>query len=70
MYDTANSETNLSLLKRLKLQPWDEQAWGEFVDRYGAKIVSWCRHWGLQDSDAADVCQTVLLKLSKEIRTD
>jgi len=67
MKETANSETSLSLLKRLKLQPTDEQAWRDFVARYGKKILAWCRYWGLQESDAADVCQTVLLKLSREI---
>ena len=67
MNDAANSETNLSLLKRLKLQPTDEQAWREFVARYGRKVQAWCRQWGLQEADSADVCQTVLLKLSKEI---
>ena len=67
MKDAANSETSLSLLKRLKLKPTDEQAWREFVARYGKRILAWCRQWGLQESDAADVCQTVLLKLSKEI---
>ncbi len=67
MVDVSNSVTSLTLLKRLKVQPTDEQAWREFVTRYGKKIQAWCRHWGLQESDAADVCQTVLLKLAKEM---
>ena len=67
MKQHANSETSLSLLKRLKVQPTDEQAWREFVSRYGNNILAWCRHWGLQESDAADVSQIVLTKLIREI---
>lgn len=67
MNKSANLETSLSLLKRLKLQPTDELAWREFVKRYGKRILSWCRNWGLQDADAADVTQTVLLKLARDI---
>ena len=67
MDEISNTATSLSLLGRLKLQPTDQRAWEEFVARYGKKILSWCRNWGLQESDAADVCQTVLLKFSKEI---
>lgn len=62
------SVTSLTLLKRLKVQPNDEQAWKDFVQRYGSRVLVWCRQWGLQESDAADVCQTVLLKLAKEMR--
>ena len=67
MKDSSNSKTSLSLLKRLKVQPADEQAWRDFVSRYGKKILAWCRYWGLQESDAADVSQVVLTKLAKEI---
>jgi len=63
----SDSETSLSLLKRLKLQPTDERAWHDFAERYGRKILGWCRYWGLQDADAADVTQTVLLKMAKNI---
>ena len=38
-----------------------------FVDRYGRKIYAWCRHWGLQESDAQDVTQTVLLDLARQM---
>ena len=67
MSGPAKSETSFSLLKKLKLQPADELAWHEFVERYGAKILGWCRHWGLQDADAADVTQAVLVKLVQNI---
>lgn len=67
MKPRSDSQTSLSLLKRLKVQPADEEAWREFVARYGKKVLGWCRHWGLQEADAADVAQNVLLKLSREI---
>jgi DNA-directed RNA polymerase specialized sigma24 family protein len=67
MPDPASDETSLSLLKRLKHSPTDETAWSEFVDRYGGRIFRWCRHWGMQDSDAAVVTQSVLMKLARNI---
>lgn len=64
----SHLETSLSLLKRLKQQPADQQAWEDLVERYGSRILLWCRRWGLQDADAADVTQAVLLKLAKGIQ--
>jgi RNA polymerase sigma-70 factor (ECF subfamily) len=49
--------------------PADHSAWTEFVERYGARIQSWCRQWGLQEADAQDVAQTVLLKLLRAVQT-
>ena len=68
MGEATNTNTSLTLLKRLQTQPHDQQAWRDFASRYGSKIRAWCRSWGLQESDAADVCQTVLLKLAGEMR--
>jgi RNA polymerase sigma-70 factor (ECF subfamily) len=63
MNATANSMTSTTLLVRLQQSPSDEAAWAEFVERYGQRIQGWCLKWGLQDADAQDVAQTVLLKL-------
>jgi RNA polymerase sigma factor (sigma-70 family) len=63
----ATSQTNVSLLGRLCQNPGDQAAWEAFVDRYGPKIFAWCRHWGLQEADAQDVTQDVLLKLAQKI---
>jgi RNA polymerase sigma-70 factor (ECF subfamily) len=49
--------------------PPDQAAWGEFAERYGRKIYSWCRRWQLQEADAEDVTQLVLLKLAQKMRT-
>jgi RNA polymerase sigma-70 factor (ECF subfamily) len=40
-----------------------EDGWAAFVDRYGPKIYAWCRARGLQQADANDVLQNVLLRL-------
>src|SRR5205085_6200505 len=39
-----------------------------FVEHYGAKIYAWCRRWDLQEADAQDVTQNVLLKLAEKLR--
>lgn len=69
MADTADLSTSITLLSRLRHCPTDEAAWEEFVRRYGPTIGRWCRRWGLQDADADDVTQNVLLKLSKQLRS-
>ena len=58
-----DADTSLSLLERLQKNPNDPQAWNLFVERYQPRIRAWCLHWGLQDSDADDVAQEVLVKL-------
>jgi RNA polymerase sigma-70 factor (ECF subfamily) len=67
MSHEANSWTSPTLLGRLRTHPTDQTAWAEFVARYGKKIYGWCRRWNLQDADAADVTQAVLLKLAREM---
>jgi RNA polymerase sigma factor (sigma-70 family) len=57
------SKTSLTLLGRLASLPPDQAAWREFVDRYGPRIIQWCRAWGLQEADIFDVSQAVLTKL-------
>jgi RNA polymerase sigma factor (sigma-70 family) len=65
----ALDRTSASLLGRLRNQPTDQDAWSEFVDRYGARIYGWCRRWHLQDADAKDVTQTVLASLCHKMKT-
>jgi RNA polymerase sigma-70 factor (ECF subfamily) len=57
------STTSVTLLGRLRHDPTDHAAWSDFVARYGPKILQWCRRWHLQEADAQDVAQDVLLKL-------
>jgi RNA polymerase sigma-70 factor (ECF subfamily) len=65
----ANSGTSPSLLWRLQLMPTDALAWTEFMNRYGPRIVAWCRQWRLQEADTQDVAQTVMLKLLRAMQT-
>jgi RNA polymerase sigma-70 factor (ECF subfamily) len=67
--DASAEETRLSLLRRLQQQPADQTAWNEFVARYGPKILAWCRRWALQEADAQDIAQVVLLRLSVKLRS-
>ncbi len=57
-------QTSVTLLGRLRSDPKDQAAWNDFVARYSPKILQWCYGWGLQESDAQDVTQNVLLKLN------
>jgi RNA polymerase sigma-70 factor (ECF subfamily) len=68
---TAPSElrTSPTLLGLLRRDPTDEAAWARFVDRYGPTIYDWCRQRGLQEADAQDVTQNVLLKLAAKMPT-
>src|SRR4051794_3197062 len=69
MMDAPDLRTSATLLGRLRHQPTDQVAWGQFVDRYGATIYGWCRRWNLQDSDAKDVTQAVLATLCIKMKT-
>jgi RNA polymerase sigma-70 factor (ECF subfamily) len=62
------SATRATLLARLRRDPTDQAAWGEFVEHYGRRIYRWCRQWKLQDADAEDVTQDILVKLARKLR--
>jgi RNA polymerase sigma-70 factor (ECF subfamily) len=68
MAHADGSTTDVSLLFRLNHDPSDQDAWGRFVDRYGAKVYGWCRAWRLQEADARDLTQAVLAKLAVQLR--
>ena len=63
-----SSHTSQSLLSQLRHQPADSDSWKRFVDIYEPKIRRWCRGWGLQQNDADDVAQNVLLAMSKQMK--
>lgn len=54
--------TRLSLFQRIGRVPGDPGVWGEFVALYAPAVLRWCRGHGLQESDAEDVCQDVLVR--------
>ena len=60
--------TRVSLLTQLRQDPSDQAGWDEFVECYGRHIYRWCRRWKLQDADAEDVTQDVLVKLTRKLR--
>jgi RNA polymerase sigma-70 factor (ECF subfamily) len=64
-----DSRTHATLLEKLaRSGGHDQEAWARFVDQYGRKIYAWCLRWGLQDADAQDVTQTVLVKLAGRLK--
>lgn len=63
------SHTSVTLLGRLRRFPTDQNAWSLFTERYGRKLLAWCRQWNLQEADSEDVTQTVLLKLADRMKT-
>lgn len=69
MAEGPDWHTSTTLLRRLRLCPTDQTAWRLFVDRYGPLVYHWCRHWGLQQADAEDVTQSVLLELARQMRS-
>jgi RNA polymerase sigma-70 factor (ECF subfamily) len=69
MNPTAESRTNVTLLERLAQSGGvDQAAWQEFVEQYGRMVYQWCRGRGLQEADARDVTQRVLLKISQHMK--
>jgi RNA polymerase sigma-70 factor (ECF subfamily) len=69
MKGTSEGRTSPTLLGRLARAPHDQAAWSTFVACYGPQIYDWCRQGALQDADAQDVTQTVLLKLARKLGT-
>jgi RNA polymerase sigma-70 factor (ECF subfamily) len=68
MADAPLPTTRVTLLTQLRQDPCDQAGWDEFVERYGRHIYRWCRKWKLQDADAEDVTQDILMKLSQKLR--
>lgn len=69
MTSASSSGTNPTLLERIRKVAPDQAAWQEFVNRYGDKIYRWCRNWKLQEADAEEVTQIVLVKLVEKLRS-
>jgi RNA polymerase sigma factor (sigma-70 family) len=65
----STSGTSATLLARLRQVPADQVAWRQFTECYGRKIYGWCRQWNLQEADAEDVTQNVLIKLAEKMQT-
>ncbi|MFM7075529.1 MAG: RNA polymerase sigma factor [Planctomycetaceae bacterium] len=61
--------TRVSLFQRIGDDPQGTVAWGDFVATYGPTVVQWCRRHGLQDADAHDVAQNVLVRFWRHAAT-
>ncbi len=61
------ASTSHGLVLRLSAGVADPESWERFVYTYGPQIVQWVRDHGLQDADAQDVAQEVLLRISRQI---
>jgi RNA polymerase sigma factor (sigma-70 family) len=59
--------TNITLLARITSKPDDPEAWAQFVFVYGPQVLRWSRTYGLQEADAQDVAQDVLIEISRQI---
>ena len=55
--------TRVSLLARLR-DGQDQAAWSQFVDLYAPLVYRYLRKQGLQDADAADLCQDALTAIA------
>ncbi len=60
------NETSLSLLNRLRHSP-ESETWNRLVELYAPLIRTWLRKYDVQDSDADDLVQEVLLAVSKDL---
>jgi RNA polymerase sigma-70 factor (ECF subfamily) len=69
MDHSSGSHTSPTLLGRLRQEPADQVAWAQFVERYGRRIYAWSRTGLLQEADAEDVTQMVLVRLAERMRT-
>ena len=61
-------ETSLTLLDRLR-QPDQPDAWNRFARLYAPLLLEWATAQGLQNADAEDLVQTVLVKLIGQLPT-
>ncbi len=59
--------TSLSLLERVRAR--DARAWERLVSLYTPLLDQWCRQYGLQEADAADIRQKVFVVVSERIGT-
>jgi RNA polymerase sigma-70 factor (ECF subfamily) len=66
---SSGSCTSPTLLSRLRQEPTDQAAWAQFVERYGRRIYAWSRKVNLQEADAEDVTQMVLVRLAERMRS-
>ncbi|MCA9050837.1 MAG: sigma-70 family RNA polymerase sigma factor [Planctomycetaceae bacterium] len=60
------NETSLSLLVRLRSSE-ESESWNRLMELYGPLLRTWLRKYDVQDNDAEDLMQDVLLAVSKDL---
>lgn len=55
--ERSSAATSRGLLERARVR--DPAAWERLVSLYAPLVLHWCRGWGLNEDDAADVFQDV-----------
>lgn len=66
---TENSKTGSRTRDFLTRTDPSDLEWFDFVDRYGPRILRWCRRKGLDRQACEQVTQDVLSRLSKSLKT-
>src|SRR5262245_25410182 len=61
------TRTSVTLLDWLR-DPSNRTAWGQFASLYGDRIRRWCLRRGLQEADADEICQHLLVEIHTRIR--
>lgn len=64
----SGDATRASLILRIR-DARDTGAWETFLETYVPMVYRYCRCRGLQDSDAADVTQEVMVQVARSART-
>lgn len=62
----SQHDTSLTLLDELCRSP-DDESWERLVSLYSPLLRSWLRRYDVQDSDADDLVQDVLMVVMKEL---
>lgn len=62
---SSSTRTHKSLLDKARAR--DQAAWERMVSLYAPLVLSWCRGWGLQSEDAADVFQDVFQSVATHL---
>jgi RNA polymerase sigma-70 factor (ECF subfamily) len=63
----ASQEPSSGLIQKVKSR--DPDAWRLLLELYGPVVHSWCRRFGLQHEDVADIVQEVFYSLMRNVGT-
>jgi len=64
---SPNAENPTSPTLIVAVRQGDDTAWRRLVKVYGPLVLRWCQHCGLQESDAFDVSQEVMIGVNRSM---